>query len=136
MADYPGGCLCGAVRFLATNPELHFHACHCGMCRRWSGGPLFVAEVASVTFENSGNIGRFDSSSWAERAFCKTCGTNLYYRLKQADKFFVSVGSFDQASAFQLAGEIFIDHKPDGYAIAGEHPRLTEEETLKLFAGG
>ena len=42
----------------------------------------------------------------------------------------MSVGAFDDATPFELTREIFIDHKPAGYALAGEHPRLTEREIL------
>ena len=33
-----GGCLCGAVRWSASAPPRDIHHCHCGMCRRWTGG--------------------------------------------------------------------------------------------------
>jgi hypothetical protein len=45
----------------------------------------------------------------------------------------LSVGAFDEAAGFQLAREIFIDHKPPGYALAGKHVRLTEKKTLASF---
>jgi hypothetical protein len=44
------------------------------------------------------------------------------------------VGAFDDSSELRLTREIFIDHKPDGYAFAGEHPRLTAAETLAEYA--
>ena len=34
------------------------------------------------------------------------------------------------AAADRARPPIFIDHEPSGYAIAGEHPRLTEREIL------
>jgi hypothetical protein len=37
---------------------------------------------------------------------------------------------FEDQSIFKLAGEIFIDENPGGYAFAGDHPRLTGEEFL------
>ena len=46
----------------------------------------------------------------------------------------MAVGAFDDVAAFRLASEIFIDEKPEGYAFAGEHPRLTAAETLAKFA--
>ena len=51
MADKTGRCLCGAVTFTAKGVERHVHACHCGMCRRWAGGPGFVLSAESVAFE-------------------------------------------------------------------------------------
>jgi hypothetical protein len=130
-----GKCLCGAVRFEADQVETHHHACHCSMCRRWSGGaPFFAAATRSVAFASTESLGRYQSSEWAERGFCRSCGTTLFYYLKPAQTYMMSVGAFDDPSPFRLAREIFIDHKPEGYAFAGDHPRWTEAETLAKMA--
>ena len=101
------------------------------MCRRWSGGsPFFASVCEGVVFEGEDQLGRFTSSPWAQRGFCKACGTTLFYFLVPAQKYMMSVGAFDEQSQFQLVREIFVDHKPPGYAFAGDHPRWTEAETL------
>lgn len=125
-----GKCLCGAVRFEANGLETQIHSCHCSMCRRWSGGPLLAASVGSIRFEGEDKITRYSSSAWAERGFCSQCGSNLFYRLKEADRYVICMGTFDDESAFELVGEIYIDEKPQGYAFAGDHPRQTGEEFL------
>lgn len=129
-----GQCLCGAVRFTVDSVDPHHHACHCGMCRRWTGGPLLAASVSGATFEGQENITVYDSSDWAERGFCRHCGANLFYRLKQIDQYAICIGSFDDSTQFKLIGEYFIDQKPDGYDFAGDHPRLTEAETIAKFS--
>jgi hypothetical protein len=126
-----GGCLCGAVRFTAGEVETDHHACHCGMCRRWSGGSaLFAATAHGVTFESTASLGRYVSSDWAERGFCTTCGTTLFYFLRPTSMYAMCVGAFDDPSSFKLVREIFIDRKPAGYAFAGDHERWTEAETF------
>jgi hypothetical protein len=126
-----GRCLCGAVRFSAAHVETDYHACHCGMCRRWSGGaPFFATAATDVVFEDTAQLGTYASSAWAERGFCKACGSTLFYFLKPTRTYMMSVGAFDDASPFRLVREIFIDRKPDGYALAGDHPRWTEAETF------
>lgn len=131
QAAEAGKCLCGAISFRAENVETHVHACHCSMCRAWAGSPVMAANVGSVTFEGEDNLARFASSEWAERGFCKLCGSNLFYHLREPDLYMMNVGTFDNAEAFKLAGEIYIDEKPSGYAFAGDHPRLTGEEFLQ-----
>lgn len=42
-----GKCLCGTIHFQFKVKSKEFDVCHCGMCRRWSGGPGFG--VTSVT---------------------------------------------------------------------------------------
>ena len=135
MTTMTGKCLCGAVSFEAKGVETHHHACHCAMCRRWSGGPLFAAPVESVSFQGEEAIGVYESSTWAERAFCKACGSNLFYRVKQTGQHIISIGTFDDTEAFKLVGEIFIDQKPDGYNFAGDLPKKTEAEVFAMFSG-
>ena len=126
-----GECLCGAVKFEADNVQTHHHACHCDTCRHWSGSPTMAASVEKVTFTGEENITLFSSSDWAERGFCRKCGTHLFYRLKENAQTVMWVGSFDDQSAFRLVGEIYIDSKPEGYDFQGDHPRLTEKEFLQ-----
>ncbi len=135
MIDASGACLCGAVRFDARGAETEYHACHCGMCRRWGGGPFFGVGVESVTFEGEENVGRYASSKWAERGFCKACGTSLFYFLKPTGKYTMTLGTFDDPKAFRLAREIFIDHKLESYALAGDRPRLTEKQVFDAASG-
>ena len=78
-----GSCLCGAVRITVKNINNKVGACHCGMCRKWCGGPLMAVNCgADVIFDGKDNVSVFDSSAWAERGFCSACGSHLYYRLK------------------------------------------------------
>ncbi|MEX2125533.1 MAG: GFA family protein [Woeseia sp.] len=134
MAEMKGGCLCGAVRFTAANVETDFETCHCGMCRRWAGSPVFAAAAEGVEFAGEDTLRVYDSSEWASRGFCGKCGSNLFYYLKPADKYIMCVGTFDDASPFRLVGEIYIDHKPPGYNFAGDLPKQTEAEFLAKFS--
>lgn len=127
-----GGCLCGKVRFSARDVEHQHHACHCQMCRRWTGGPAFAARVGSIDFDGQESPKNYASSKWAERGFCNHCGTSLYYHLRGDDIYYVNVGAFDDAELFQLVGEIYVDAQPSGYRFAGDLQRLTEAEVMSL----
>ena len=136
MAAASGQCLCGAVRFTSETVETQFHVCHCGMCRRWAGGPSFGANADDVRFDGEDNIVRYRSSDWAERGFCRKCGSGLFYLFKPTGQYMISLGLFDEPADFTLAEEIYIDHKPGFYALAGDHPKRTEAEVLAAFSGG
>lgn len=140
MPDTTGSCLCGAVRFRITGAPRHAAACHCGMCRKWSGGLFMVVETTSedIAFDGRENIGLYQSSEWAERGFCKTCGSSLFYRLTVAGAHqgtcYVGLGTLDDPSGIAVTHEIFIDDKPDGYALAGETEKMTGAEVFQSVA--
>lgn len=78
-----GTCLCGNVSLSAKPKSRHVGACHCATCRKWGGGPLLVVDCEALTIEGDEHVGVYSSSDWAERGFCKACGTHLFYRLKE-----------------------------------------------------
>jgi len=127
-----GQCLCGAVTIHSPDAK-DIGVCHCGFCRRWSGGPMLALHCGpDVTFSGTEHITVFASSDWAERAFCKRCGTHLYYKLLPTGEYFVPAGTFDSAD-LQLASQIYIDKKPAYYDFANQTPLLTEAEVLAQF---
>ena len=140
MSERSGGCLCGAVRFTARDVPETYGACHCEMCRRWTGSALLGVTVpqASVTWQGAEHIARFQSSGWAERAFCARCGSGLWYHVTansaHAANLELPIGLFDTADGLRLTSEIYIDHKPDSYALAGEGRTLmTRAECVAKF---
>lgn len=134
-AEYRGACLCGAVRVTARPNEPHVDACHCRMCRAWGGGPLLTLECeANVDFEGTEHISTFASSDWAERGFCRACGTHLFYRLKSAGHYAVPVGLFAEVDAWKLTKQIFVDEKPAFYSFEQQTEVLTGEEVFAAYA--
>ena len=136
-----GSCVCGAVTFTVTTPVTETGACHCGMCRKWSGGVFLGIQVpkGGLQIEGEDNLSVYTSSPWAERVFCKTCGSSLFYRVTAPGpmngEMHVGMGTFDDPSGIALTGEIYIDRKPDGYAFAGEGRHLmTQAEGEAMFA--
>jgi len=109
------------------------HACHCGTCRRLSGGILFSVDCGdSVAVQ--GTVATYASSDWATRQFCPACGTGLFWRSNAWAVTMVSAQAFDDPSAFKLEDEFCIESKPDTYALAGDRPRLTTDELYAQFA--
>lgn len=134
MGARTGHCLCGAVKFAAEDVKTDFGVCHCIMCQQWAGGPFFATNAAGVTFEGEEHLTRYQSSAWAERGFCNICGSNLFYRMTKSADHELCIGAFDDKEGFVMTSEIFVDLKPAGFAFAGDHPRLTEKETLEKYS--
>ena len=128
-----GQCLCGAVRMHGPDAR-EIGACHCGSCRRWGGGPLLAVHCGpNMKFEGEENITVFASSEWAERAFCKTCGSHLYYKLLSNGEYFVPAGVFD-THELELKSQIYIDKKPPYYSFANQTPTLTEQQVIDQYS--
>jgi hypothetical protein len=130
-----GSCLCGAVRFVAAPKTREVGACHCSMCRRWTAGPFLGLECGSaVEIADKSQLGAYRSSQWAERMFCKQCGTPLFYWLIDKNAYFVSAEAFDDQAGFVFATQTFIDEKPAYYEFANKTHNMTGAEVFALFA--
>jgi hypothetical protein len=132
-----GECLCGAVKIVAKQAASHVGACHCAMCRRWGSGPFMEIDCGTdVAIEGEEHMTRYASSEWAERAFCGKCGTNLFYRLKDANQHMVAVGLLDDSDGLTFKTEVFVDVKPDFYSFAQDTQKLTGAELFALAQEG
>lgn len=135
-----GRCLCGAVRYTAKGLEPSMSACHCVMCRRWTGGPLLSVGTSDVEWQGDDTLSTYSSSSWAERGFCSACGTSLFYRVTAPGPYHgrmhIAYGTLDDQSGFTMNLELFVDRRPEAYAFAGERTQMTEAEVFAVFSGG
>jgi hypothetical protein len=133
-ASLSASCLCGAVSLTIQTAPDHVDACHCSMCRKWGGSPAmgFPCDELKVSGEDAVTI--YPSSDWAERAFCSTCGTHLYYRLKGRNQYFVPIGFFQQCNDVAFTEEIFYDEKPDFYSFANATTKMTGQEAFAKYA--
>lgn len=128
-------CLCGAVKINIKNSGSEIGACHCNMCRKWSGSPYLAVDCGTeVLFEGQDNITIFDSSEWAQRGFCSQCGTHLYYRLKKNQQYMMPAGLLDKDHELSLKKQIFIDRKPAYYNFSNETIKMTADEVFAVFS--
>ncbi len=140
MGDAPnlnrieGRCLCGAVTASGTLSRPMVRACHCDMCRRQTSSMFMSIALDPDSIEVAGPVTRFRSSEWAERGFCATCGSTIFYSTLHDGARNMAAGLFDNAGGAPLKLEFFADRCPQGYALAGDHRKMTTEETIALFA--
>ncbi len=103
--DITGGCLCEAIRFTTLGPPKNVLYCHCRMCRRATGQPIVAGayfKLSQVNFER-GDPCRYPSSPYAERGFCRDCGTPLFYHSvmpKLRDWLCMMLGTFDHPERY------------------------------------
>jgi hypothetical protein len=129
-----GKCLCSAIT-IRTPDKKSIDACHCGMCRRWGGGPaLGVSCGSNVQIGGVDKIKVYKSSEWAERAFCGECGTHIFYRLLSTNEHFIPAGLFQHGIEFEFTEQIFIDKKPSYYEFTNQTLNMTEAEVFAKYS--
>ncbi len=106
--DWTGGCLCGDIRFQASeNPECVGH-CHCSLCRRQTGtafttGVGFRAEAFEWT---KGNPTYFHDPLGVVRSFCARCGSSMTWEPPDCG-ITVFIGSLDRAEDVRPTSHVY-----------------------------
>jgi hypothetical protein len=109
-----GGCLRGAVRFVASGEPLNVAWCHCQSCRKHSGAPVsvFVAFRRDACQVTKGEITKFNSSPGRWRGFCARCGSTLTCEGEpRTNETHFHIGAIDQAARFQPTRHIFPEER-------------------------
>jgi hypothetical protein len=122
---HSGGCLCGGVRYLIRGALRDAIACHCSQCRRTSGhyAAMTSAATEDLTLTSSETLGWYRSSAAAERGFCRTCGSNLFWRPEGEGRVAITAGTLDTPTGIQVMEHIFVGDKGDYYSIDDDLPK-------------
>ncbi|QDA36817.1 GFA family protein (plasmid) [Paracoccus liaowanqingii] len=123
-----GRCLCGSVRLVVQGTGDSIEVCHCSMCQRWSGGPLFCLHGLpedAITITGEEHVSRYTSSEWAERAFCSRCGSNLWYHFVPGGTRALMAGLFTLQDDVKIGMQIFVDERQPWARLAAETPEKT-----------
>lgn len=88
-----------------------------------------AAEVTGETsFTGKEFMRVYDSSTWAERAFCTKCGTHLYYKAKVEPELYIPVSLFSDIEDFEFSREIFYDRKPNYYCFKDDTKKFNSDD--------
>ena len=135
MATVTGQCICGAVTVEAKPTSEHIGACHCSICRNWTGGPFITLDCGDdCTIHGGDAVGVFKSTAWAERVFCKQCGSSIAWRLQEGGQYHVAAHLFKEVDDYPMNMQVFIDEKPANYSFAEKTETMTGEQLFALFA--
>jgi len=130
-----GGCQCGRVRYAVELAGDDAYLCHCRMCQKATGGVaaafVNVPDAAAVTWQ--GEPHWYASSPIAERPFCAACGTPLGFRFKDGKGMDLTVGSFDDPSAFVPAAHAGAESLHAAWLDTTALPRQRSDETASVI---
>jgi len=127
MTDiHTGSCLCGAVHFKTTGQLRGVVYCHCSQCRKQSGHYYATTNVLDkdLSVEGAENITWYRSSEFAERGFCRTCGSALFWKSPRLDYTSVLAGLFDKPTGLTEYCHIYLADKGDYYSVDDELPKF------------
>ncbi|MGD9509146.1 MAG: GFA family protein [Geminicoccaceae bacterium] len=106
---HAGGCLCGAVRYLAEGGPYRVGLCHCLDCRKHGGAPfgafaIFPAGKVRFTGEEPGI---YASPTHSRRCHCRRCGSPVFGCAEGSDEVELHLGSFDEVGLFAPTYELW-----------------------------
>lgn len=134
MSDvHHGSCHCGAVRYEATAPLRDVLACHCSQCRKWSGHYWSATSVPLDRFRMTEDRGLawYRASDVAERGFCRSCGSSLFWKPDGEYRISFSPASLDGPTGLKTTHHWHRDDAGDYYAPEGPPPeRYAAPEVL------
>lgn len=130
--NYQGGCLCGAVRYTASQFEPKMAHCHCSMCRKFHGAAF--ATFGSVKRENfewvqgEEALAAYTAPNGTVRRFCKHCGSSLTFAPNQAavEVVEITLGSLDSSLGCVPDAHIYVHSKADWDLISDDLPQYAE----------
>ncbi|MBG6207436.1 GFA family protein [Roseibium album] len=114
-----GSCLCSRVKYRISGSPRSIVGCHCNQCRKASGHYVAATQVLKSFVELQGieNVTWFQSSETAERGFCKTCGSQLFWRRHGSDYVSVMAGTIDGNTGLKMDRQLYPETKGDYYQL-------------------
>lgn len=123
---FEGSCLCGAVQFRVAAPTLWCAHCHCTMCQRAHGAAFVTwvgADASRVTIEGP-TLSWHESSAKAERGFCSSCGSSLFFRSERwPGEIHITRANFRGGIHREPEGHAFYDTHVGWFPITDELPK-------------
>jgi hypothetical protein len=116
---YTGGCLCGALRYVADGEPLFMGHCYCEDCRRASGSgfiPFMAFRSSAVRFDGQSRMfmSKAANGKDAVRNSCPVCSSLVFGgEVGKDETFTIYAGSLDDSSSFHPNVAIFTRGRPE-----------------------
>lgn len=101
MKRVTAGCVCGAVRLVATGQPDRVGICHCLDCRKHHGAPFFAAAI----YPRNAVQATGDTRAHAGRHVCAICGSSVF--AITGDEVEIHLGAMDEPGQFTPTYELW-----------------------------
>jgi len=126
IEHHDGGCLCGRLRYRISGPIDSVGHCHCGMCRRSSGGIVVTwMSMAPGRFAfTKGTPAVYLSSENGQRSFCRDCGAQITFSSRSsAHEIDVTLATLDDAHDHPADRHVFVKDRLPWLRLNEELPQ-------------
>ncbi|MDO9319095.1 MAG: GFA family protein [Gammaproteobacteria bacterium] len=130
MIKIEGGCLCGAVRYVASAEPIVSRVCWCRVCQYLASGNatvnlVFPAEAITITGELRDYPSIADSGRHMHRRFCPNCGVHVLSGSEErSDLVVVRVGTLDTPENVALDSHIWTSSAPHWALLDPDLPQF------------
>ena len=133
---YAGGCLCGQVRYVASEAPIGARICHCRLCQKAQGAPfLSQASFPKRSVRIEGRTATHQSSHRLIRHFCPDCGTRLFVApLDAPERIGASLATLDDPDAIRPEMHIWTSARLDWVKFDDGLPQYTEGSPVPFRA--
>jgi len=113
-----GQCLCGSVKYEATEKPVRMAQCHCKGCQRASGTghmslAFFKEDAVKIIGEAASYPVTADSGNVNTRFFCRDCGARMFGKNSAREGIIaVTAGSIDDNSWFDAEFVLYCQDRP------------------------
>ena len=121
-----GRCLCGAVTYEFSGPEIWRAYCHCESCRRAISSPVAAfLGVPRAAFRFTGTAPAvYRSSPGVRRLFCARCGSPMGYESERwADEMHLYAASLEDPAAYRPQGHVHTAEQLPWFDVKDDLPR-------------
>lgn len=130
---YPGGCLCGKVRFEIHGKIDNIVYCHCSLCRKAQGSAFATNGVVRREhfhfLQGEAELTAFESSPGQHKLFCRQCGSPIIStNTATPEEVRIRLGSIESPIAERPCAHIFASSKADWEEINDNLPRYDSYE--------
>jgi hypothetical protein len=131
MADNPGSCLCGTIRWVIDAEPTLMSNCHCSMCRKAHGAAFRSrAGVRTSDFrwvQGEELVTWYETSQGTHRGFCRVCGAKLLSRFDFEPKWHgLPLGALDDDPGVRPGMQVVVAHKAPWFEISDDLPQHPE----------
>lgn len=138
---FAGRCLCGALSFESRVQPVMAGHCYCVDCRKASGtghgSHLVVPKAAvAITGEARHYDSPADSGTTVTRAFCPTCGGQIYsLNAGMPELIFLRASALDDPEVFRPAFSVYASRAPSWDPVDRSRPSFPEMPPPEAMPG-